>query len=231
MPDLYNAPRRQPVKTKEIRKKKPKTVMAPKKKIKKKSKFATKHHRYQRLVKDLSTKAGLTVNPQSVEFANQKTNESVLFLLRRHLITNFPWVAVFALMIGAIFFAFHFNIISYFPSPLQVVVVYAWLLLALIVFWSGFLSWYFNVNIVSNERVVDIDFYNLIYREVTDAEIEKIQDVTHKMGGILGIVFNYGDVYIQTAGTKPEIEFLKVPRPAAVADVLRKIREEIENGS
>ena len=228
MPDLYNAPRRQPIKTKKTQKKKPKTIITPKKKIKKKSKSIIK---YQRLVKDLSTKAGLTVNPQNVEFANRKKNESVLFLLRRHLITNFPWVAVFVLMIGAIFFALHFNILPYFPSPLQVVAVYAWLLLALIVFWSGFLSWYFNVNIVSNERVVDIDFYNLIYREVTDAEIEKIQDVTHKMGGILGIIFNYGDVYIQTAGTKPEIEFLKVPRPAAVANVLRKIREEIENGN
>jgi len=215
MPDLYVAPRRQPVKTKKTQKKKPKTTPAIK---------------YQRLVKNLSTKAGLTITPQNVEFANQKRNENVLFLLRRHLITNFPWVATFVLMIGAIFFAFHFSFLSYFPSTLQAMVVYAWLLLALIIFWSGFLSWYFNVNIVSNERVVDIDFYNLIYREVTDAEIEKIQDVTHKMGGILGIIFNYGDVYIQTAGTKPEIEFLKVPRPAAVADVLRKIREEVENG-
>ena len=37
----------------------------------------------------------------------------------------------------------------------------------------------------------------------------KIQDVTHKMGGI-GIIFNFGDVMIQTAGTKPEVNF-KVP--------------------
>ena len=112
MPDLYNAPRRQPIKTKKTQKKKPKTIITPKKKIKKKSKSIIK---YQRLVKDLSTKAGLTVNPQNVEFANRKKNESVLFLLRRHLITNFPWVAVFVLMIGAIFFALHFNILSYFP--------------------------------------------------------------------------------------------------------------------
>jgi len=218
MPDLYVAPHRQPVRIKKIKKRKSKTIITP-------------VVRCQRLVKNLPTKVGLTIDPRNVEFANQKRNENVLFLLRRHLITNFPWVAVFALMIGAIFFAFRFNLLSYFPSPLRAVVVYAWLLLALIVFWSGFLSWYFNVNIVSNERVVDIDFYDLIYREVTDAEIKKIQDVTHKMGGLFGIIFNYGDVYIQTAGTKQGIEFLKVPRPAAVADVLRKIREEIENGN
>jgi len=217
MPDLYVAPRRQPVKTRKTAQKSPKTAVTP-------------TVRYQQLVKNLSAKVGLAVIPQNVEFVNQKRNESVLFLLRRHLITNFPWVAVFVLMIGVIFSAFHFNFLSYFPSALRIVVVYAWLLLALVIFWSGFLSWYFNVNIVSNKRVVDIDFYDLIYREVTDAEIEKIQDVTHKMGGILGIIFNYGDVYIQTAGTKPEIEFLKVPQPAAVAGVLRKIREEVENG-
>ena len=48
------------------------------------------------------------------------------------------------------------------------------------------------------------------------------------MGGIFGLIFNYGDVVIQTAGTNPEIEFLKVPRPAQIAAVLHQIREEAE---
>jgi len=226
MPDLYITPHRRLEKKGKTEKEAQKTFVAPKTEIKRENKSII---RCRKLVKDLSTKTGLAVAPQDVRFANQKKDEEVLFLLRRHLITNFPWVAAFVLMIGIVFSAFHFGFYVFLPSTLRLVVVYAWLLLALIIFWSGFLSWYFNVNIISNERVVDVDFYNLIYCEVTDAEIEKIQDVTHKMGGIFGIVFNYGDIYIQTAGTKPEIEFLKVPRPAEVADVLRKMREGVDN--
>ena len=52
----------------------------------------------------------------------------------------------------------------------------------------------FNVYIVTDERIIDIDFYNLIYKEVSDANIDKIQDVTYKMGGVVRTLFNYGDV-------------------------------------
>ncbi len=177
---------------------------------------------------NLSPNWGLMINPQRVKFASQEKDEEVLLLIRRHPITNLPWILTFVLMIFALPAARHFQWLAPLPSNFQMVVAFAWLALALAIFWGGFLSWFFNVNIVSSKRVVDIDFYNLIYREVTDAEVEKIQDVTHKMGGIFGIIFNFGDVMIQTAGTKPEIEFLKVPRPAQIAAVLRQIREEAE---
>ncbi|MBP8591046.1 PH domain-containing protein [Candidatus Shapirobacteria bacterium] len=184
---------------------------------------------FKKIVKEnLPPKWGLVINPQKIKFASQEKDEEVLLLIRRHPITNFIWMAAFVLMIFALPAARHFQWLAPLPSNFQMVIAFAWLTLALAVFWGGFLSWFFNVNIVSNERVVDIDFYNLIYREVTDAEVGKIQDVTHKMGGLFGLIFNYGDVFIQTAGAKPEIEFLRVPRPAQIAAVLRQIREEAE---
>ena len=59
-----------------------------------------------------------------------------------------------------------------------------------------------------------------------DANIDKIQDVTYKMGGVIRTLFNYGDVMIQTASEVPNFDFLAVPYPDKVAKVLQDLRTE-----
>lgn len=91
-----------------------------------------------------------------------------------------------------------------------------------------FLGWYFNVNVVTDERIFDVDFANLVYREITDANIDQIQDVTVTIGGVLRTMINYGDVLIQTAAEIPQIDFRGVPKPDTVAKILRELRVEEE---
>jgi len=90
------------------------------------------------------------------------------------------------------------------------------------------LGWFFHVNIVTDERIIEVDFVNLIYREITDANIDQIQDVTVEMGGGIRTYFNYGDLIIQTAAEIPKIDFEAVPKPDMVAKVLRELRVEEE---
>jgi len=224
MPDLYLAPKK-----KEMKKEKKEVSASPKEPLKKENKQSKKRtlsYHYQIVRGKLNSGLSLAVIPKNVRFAGQQNGEKALILLRRHIITNVPWFVGGCLVLLAIFPLGRFSFLVTTSPFLRNLFLFGWLLLGLGIFWAGFLSWYFNVNIISNKRVVDIDFYDLIYREVTDAEIEKIQDVTHKMGGILGIFLNYGDIYIQTAGTKPEIEFLKIPRPAQVAETIQRLIEK-----
>ncbi|KUK83266.1 MAG: Uncharacterized protein XD98_0387 [Microgenomates bacterium 39_6] len=178
------------------------------------------------IVHKIRSGAGLSVEPKGVNFADKDKDEEALVVLRRHPVTNLPWLIFSLLMVLAVLPAIHFGWLSNVSTGLQTTLIYAWLVLALLVSWSGLLTWYFNVSVISSKRVIDIDFHDLIYREVSDANLDKIEDVTHNMGGLFGIIFNFGDVYIQTAGAKPTIEFLKVPHPAEVASTLRKLREE-----
>jgi hypothetical protein len=67
-----------------------------------------------------------------------------------------------------------------------------------------------------------------MYREMTDANTEDIQEVTVKMGGAIRTFFNYGDVSIQTAAEKQYILFEAVPNPDRVAQILRELRMEEE---
>ncbi|MGI6278379.1 MAG: hypothetical protein ACOYJ8_00995 [Patescibacteria group bacterium] len=194
--------------------------------LKNKKKPKGKNGSFHDIAHKIRPGAGLSVEPKGVRFADKDKDEEALVVLRRHPVSNLPWLIFSLLMVSAVSPAIHFGWLSNISVGLQTTLVYAWLVLALLVSWSGLLTWYFNVSVISSKRVVDIDFHDLIYREVSDANLEKIEDVTHNMGGLFGIIFNFGDVYIQTAGAKPTIEFLKVPRPAEVSSTLRKLREE-----
>jgi uncharacterized membrane protein YdbT with pleckstrin-like domain len=94
----------------------------------------------------------------------------------------------------------------------------------------SFLRWFFNIYIVTNERVVDIDFKYILYKEFSEARISKIQDLTYRSGGIVAAFFNYGDVLVETAGEVPNIEFDKVPRPEKVVQTISELMGKEKGG-
>jgi len=170
--------------------------------------------------------AAFVSRPKKIGFETQFDGEEVILLLRRHWITNLPWIAGCLLMVFAPILLTGFPLIEFLPSRFQFVIILMWYLLTFAFTLEKFLTWYFNVYIITDERIVDVDFYNLIYKEISDAEIEKIQDVTLIMGGVLQSVFNYGLVRVQTAAEIPQFEFEYVPNPALVVKVLERLRVE-----
>jgi len=161
--------------------------------------------------------------PKKVSFENQEKKEKIVLLLRRHWSTNIFWCFLTVLMILAPFILIVFPLLSFLPSRFYLIAVIMWYLLTLGITFEKFLSWFFNVFIITDEKVIDVDFFSLVYQEVSQAKIDKIQDVTYKSGGLLRAVFNYGDVFIQTAGKTQQIEFESVPHPAKVVKVLNKL--------
>lgn len=166
--------------------------------------------------------------PDKVDFETRERKEKIVLLLRRHPITNVAWILIAILMIFAPLTLSFFPILSFLPSNFQFIAVLVWYLITTAFVLENFLTWFFNVNIITDERIVDIDFHNLIYKEVSDCKIDNIQDVTYKMGGVVRTIFNYGDVYVQTAAEVPAFEFLAVPKPSKVARVLQDLIIEEE---
>jgi len=181
---------------------------------------------YQLIGKTKNPLAAFVAKPDGVNFETQLSKEKIILLLRRHWITNLGWVLIASLMIFAPVFLTSFPLISFLPSRFQFIVILMWYLLVIAFVLERFLSWYFNVNIITDERIIDIDFYNLIYKEISDAEIEEIQDVTLTMGGVIRTIFNFGTILIQTAAEKTQFEFEDVPNPALVIQVLKRMQLE-----
>ena len=166
--------------------------------------------------------------PPKVNFETQDDQEDVVLLLRQHPIVNVKWIVIAILGLFAPIALNYVPILDFLPQRYQFIAILVWYLLVAAYVLESFLFWFFNVYIVTTERVVDVDFYNLIYKKVSDADLTKIQDVSYNMGGVLRTLLNYGDVDIQTAGELPNFDFAAVPRPDRVAKILQDLRQEEE---
>lgn len=164
--------------------------------------------------------------PSKIRFETQDNEEKIVLLLRKHFITNLGWITMSIILFLTPLFASGLPLFNNVPDNFMFIFILIWYLISIAYTLESFLTWFFNIYIVTDERIIDIDFYNLIYKEVSDANIDKIQDVTYKMGGAIRTVFNYGDVLIQTASEVPNFEFDAVPKPDKVARILQDLRIE-----
>jgi hypothetical protein len=164
--------------------------------------------------------------PEKINFEAQDNEEKVVLLLRRHPITNVPWVLVTVLLFFAPTVIRSLGLLELLPGNYQFFAYVSWYIGTFTYALQSFLGWYYNVHIITDERVVDVDFSNLIYKQVSDANIDKIQDVTYKMGGVVRTMFNFGDVVIQTASEVPNFNLEAVPDPHRVAKILQDLRLE-----
>jgi len=81
-----------------------------------------------------------------------------------------------------------------------------------------FLDWICIKYYLTNLRL--IEERGIIGKRIVSIWLDKVQDVTCKFG-ILGRIFGFGDIEIQSAGTYGKIVFGFLPSP-------RRLREEIE---
>jgi hypothetical protein len=179
----------------------------------------------------------LIARPRYFRTEVQQEGEQILLLMRKHPITNLGWMAVALLMIVVIFGARFLPFWDDLTVPFQIMTLILWLLMITAVILEGFLKWYFDVFIVTDERIIDIDFYHLVYKNITSTKIDNIQDVTYNISGAFQSLLNYGQVLIQTAGTGvkmvpqqtvPTMEMWNTPTPALVAKLINELIVEEE---
>lgn len=163
--------------------------------------------------------------PADCRFEGQDPDEKILLLLRAHPITNLGWIIGSILLFLAPFFIpkalqiLNLNL-SIVPDNLPVLFLIINYLLVLIIVFEGFLGWYFNVYIVTEKNIIDVDFHSLLFKNIDVAPLRNIEDTASSMGGIFNSIFHYGNVFIQTAGTSRNIDFHSVQRPHHVADFI-----------
>lgn len=163
--------------------------------------------------------------PKNCRFEGQDPGEQILLLLRAHPITNLSWMvlSVFVFTIPFIISKMApylgFDLTSVPQNFLTSFLIINYLLVLVIIF-EGFLEWYFNATIITNEKIIDISFAQILYKGVDLAPLEKIEETDSVTAGIVGTIFNFGNVKVQTAGATVAIEMHNIPRPALVADMI-----------
>jgi hypothetical protein len=169
--------------------------------------------------------------PDGVRFETQESHETIVLLLRRHWLTNLPWLLISGILLFFPIAAFP-SLSSLIPTNISLnfltFIVFVWYLLTFSYAFSQFLLWYFTVGIVTNVRIVDVDFINLLRKEVSATIISKVEDVTMRTGGFIPSLFNFGDVVVQTAAQEQVFEFIGVPSPARVVQTINEFMDHRE---
>lgn len=89
--------------------------------------------------------------------------------------------------------------------------------------------YYLNIQIITSIRVVDVSQEGLFDHTISELHIDKIEDATSETNGLLGTIFNYGFVHVQTAGATERFTFENVPNPAAIEKLVLDLYEKNSN--
>ena len=162
-----------------------------------------------------------SLNPQA-KFNTQEEGEKVYLLLRSHPFTQIGWFLSSILFLVILFISNFFlpNFLNF--GQIFISNLFFFIIICSYI-WFNILNWYFNVGIVTNKRVIDVDFYAVLYKEITNAQLGKIEDTTVKSGGYLESFFDFGSIFIQTAGSEENVEFLNVPHPSDAVQMINKL--------
>lgn len=164
--------------------------------------------------------------PSRINFYGKEKDENIVLIVRRHWIVYLPYM-----LTTVILFVLPILLSSLVESKTTLFAIFfASIATALSVSVFAFVKWFYNVNIITDQRVLDLDFTSVVSHSLAEARLEKIVDVTHKQIGVVGSVFDVGTVFIQTAGSTPEIQFCNILRPRKVQDVIYDLLESKGEG-
>lgn len=151
------------------------------------------------------------------------TGEKIEFSLRRHPIVFLGPIVTFLILTGIPFAAKQVIFGDALPPMAHPFLdIGLKLLLAIyylgiwIFFFSQFTDYYLDINIVTNDRILDINQKGLFGRTVAELDLTRIQDVHSEIKGIIPTLLSYGTVEIQTAGGEQNFIFEQVPNPHGV---------------
>lgn len=160
-------------------------------------------------------------------------NEDIKLIIRRH------WACILGLMTFVIIMAilpiiFYFILRSYINLAagffnIFVIGLGIYYMFVVTLFFIGWLDYYLDLAIITNERIVDIDQESLFNRRVSELHFSKVQDATGSVAGVMATMLDFGNVTIQTAGTTEEFILDKIPHPYKVAKLIIDLQQTCLN--
>ena len=154
--------------------------------------------------------ANIILKKQNWFFEGKEDEEDVVMVLHRHWLTlsaQVTMVVFFAILPFVILvvlgvFIVKYNLISLFSFLLVGYYLFLWFWLFHIITMYSLDNW-----IVTTKRIIDSVQNGFFNRTVAELHLDKIQDVSYKVEGVMPTFFNYGVVEIQTAGIEHKFFF------------------------
>lgn len=148
-------------------------------------------------------------------FADQFDDEEVLYVFRKHPIVmrkGIIWWAI-GMLIGPLYV-----LASLYITPDSVPTMTTFFLalagsivLSLVLLSPSYISWYFSIFIVTDQRFIQISQKGLFHRSVADVGLEQIQSINYEVAGLQETLLGFGTMKVQTYIGDIEIHELHHP--------------------
>ena len=169
---------------------------------------------------------------QNKYFDAQNDDEAIRLVIRRHWFTLFyasliTFLMYFFGLVSVVILPLMFpNINQGFSDNIYMLINSLLFLFGTANFFSSLAFYYLNVGIITNENIVQINQARFFSRQISELELDKIQDVSSSQKGFMQNMLNFGNIEVQTAGKAPNFSFTNVGR---ASEISRKIMEFAED--
>lgn len=160
--------------------------------------------------------------------------EPVVLFVRRHWFAFVGWallIAVMALVPIPVLVIVGSTLGSASASAsVRALVVFGismYLLMTLAIFLVAWIDFYLDSTIVTEKRLVDVHQNGLFNHRVSEQSLLKVQDVTVRVRGPWQTFFQFGTVYVETAGEAPNFEMNNLPHPHHVANTITELHNRL----
>ncbi|MGB9609114.1 MAG: PH domain-containing protein [Minisyncoccia bacterium] len=159
-------------------------------------------------------------------FDGMLAGEKSIFLIRRHKLFFFLPILLFVFLAFLIFV-----FVSYLPQDIYQKFSDLILFLEIVCFSILWLGLFLNLMlyslttlILTNQRIIKIEEKGLFNYERSELELNKIQDISVNLSGLLGNFLNFGEILIQTAAAENKFKISFLPNPLMIKSKILEVK-------
>jgi len=158
----------------------------------------------------------------ATNFEGQRDGEEVVFVFRRHILTAIKglFFLIFMTALGVV------PMLIWKDNQSMVFVWMAFVIVGLMGMGYSYMLWYFSFYIVTNQRLRQTRQKGLFKKTVVDLGLENVQSASFGVTGVLGSMFNYGTILIQTGAG--DLVLSMVSHPETVYNEIENARHDAQ---
>jgi hypothetical protein len=169
---------------------------------------------------------------KNYRFPGQRGNETIKLIVRKHWIVDLKIAAAFSTfllippILGSIvgFFTWDGTLSDNFLTFLFFFDLY--FLTVVLVTYTQWLNDELDIIIVTNTRIISHEQVDLFHRQISEAHLEQIQDVTGIQKGMFQSLLDYGIIEVQTSSSDMFFIIRNAERPYEIARNLLDLRDQ-----
>lgn len=175
--------------------------------------------------------------PQRI-FPTQRNVERIFIICRRHIVDFFPFLAInialffVPIIIFIVLFSNIVGVISTASVELREVIIVgtmSYYLSIAVIFLTGWITYYYDSFIVTNNRIIEVVQNGLFSRNIHELAYDQIEDVSYSTEGVMATLFGAGNIEIQTAGTQRNFVIRSIAKPQISTEIIQQISLQIKS--